>query len=154
MSYETRFPDWKQRVIEASEISNSASEAAGLLSIKYDTYKKYAQKYGCFKTNQSGKGTSKLKIVGKIPTEEILNGLHPQYQSNKLRKRLISENILEEKCSSCGLTTWLSGKIPLELDHINGNNSDHVLSNLRLLCPNCHALTDNYRGKNTRINKV
>ena len=36
----------------------------------------------------------------------------------------------------------------LELHHIDGNHSNNELSNLTLLCPNCHALTDNYRGKN------
>lgn len=39
--------------------------------------------------------------------------------------------------------------IPLELHHINGINNDHRLENLQMLCPNCHAFTDNYRGKNT-----
>lgn len=38
--------------------------------------------------------------------------------------------------------------IPLELHHINGVHSDNRIENLQLLCPNCHALTDNYRGKN------
>ena len=38
--------------------------------------------------------------------------------------------------------------IPLELHHLNGVRTDNRISNLRLLCPNCHALTDNYRGKN------
>ena len=37
--------------------------------------------------------------------------------------------------------------IPLELDHINGDNGDNRLENLRLLCPNCHALTPTYRSK-------
>jgi predicted HNH restriction endonuclease len=39
--------------------------------------------------------------------------------------------------------------IPLELHHITGINNDHRLENLQMLCPNCHAFTDNYRGKNT-----
>ena len=38
--------------------------------------------------------------------------------------------------------------IPLELHHIDGNNQNNNLTNLTLLCPNCHAMTDNYRGKN------
>ena len=68
--------------------------------------------------------------------------------SNCLRKRLINEGIFEAKCSCCNLTHWMDQAISLELDHINGINTDHSLENLRLLCPNCHALTSNYRGKN------
>ena len=40
--------------------------------------------------------------------------------------------------------------IPLELHHINGINTDNRLENLKFLCPNCHAFTDSYRGKNSR----
>ncbi len=53
----------------------------------------------------------------------------------------------ESKCASCGLSEWLGQPIPLEIHHINGNNRDNRLSNLTLLCPNCHAQTDNYRGR-------
>ena len=44
----------------------------------------------------------------------------------------------------------MSKPIPLELHHKNGINSDNSLTNLELLCPNCHALTDNYRAKNIK----
>ena len=48
----------------------------------------------------------------------------------------------------CGSTHWCNYLIPLELHHINGIKTDNRLENLQMLCPNCHALTDNYRGKN------
>lgn len=149
MSYEAKFPDWEYRVKQASEASASASEAAAKLGIKYDTYKKYAKKYGCFITNQSGKGISKPSGT-KISLEEILTGNHPQYQSNKLRLRLIKEGIFEHKCTSCELEEWLGRPIPLELEHIDGNPTNNTLENLELLCPNCHALTPTYRGKNVK----
>ncbi len=72
------------------------------------------------------------------------------YTSSMLRKRLIAEGIFEHRCVSCGLETWLDNKIPLEIDHINGDRRDNRLENLRLLCPNCHALTTTYRGKNKK----
>jgi len=147
MSYESKYPDWRERVIEASAISKSASEAAAILDIKYDTYRKYATKYGCFITNPSGKGTSKESGT-KIPLEDILEGKHPQYQSNKLRKRLLDEGYFEYKCYSCNLTEWLGNPIPLELEHIDGNSSNNKIDNLTLLCPNCHSLTPTFRGRN------
>lgn len=147
MSYETKYPDWKEKIIAASTNSKSASEAAAILDIKYDTYKKYAIKYGCFNINPSGKGTNKTSGT-KIPLEDILAGLHPQYQSNKLRIRLLEEGIFPHKCNNCELTDWLGNPIPLELEHIDGNSSNNLLENLELLCPNCHSLTDTYRGRN------
>lgn len=147
MSYETKYSNWKELVVKASNISKSASEAASLLDIKYDTYKKYAIKYGCFITNQSGKNTSKVS-GSKIPITEILEGLHPQYQSNKLRVRLLKEGYFQYKCYSCNLTEWLNKPISLELEHIDGNSSNHRFINLTLLCPNCHSFTSTYRGKN------
>lgn len=71
-------------------------------------------------------------------------------QSSKLKKYLLDEHIFEPICSSCNLRDWLSKPIPLELDHIDGVNSNNEITNLRLLCPNCHAQTPTYRGKNIK----
>ena len=75
------------------------------------------------------------------------------YQSYKLKNRLIKEGLKQHICESCGLTLWQEKLIPLELHHINGNNKDNRLENILLLCPNCHALTDSYRGKNNKSKK-
>ena len=48
----------------------------------------------------------------------------------------------------CGISEWLGNPLALQLDHINGVNNDHRLTNLRFLCPNCHSQTDTYAGKN------
>ena len=74
--------------------------------------------------------------------------MKPYTQSYKLKKRLLDNNYFDAVCSSCKKEKWLGKPIPLELDHINGNNKDNCFGNLRLLCPNCHAMTDTYRGRN------
>ena len=81
------------------------------------------------------------------PLTEILVE-NSNYQSFKLAKRLLKEGYKERKCEMCGNTHWCNYLIPLELHHINGIKTDNRLENLQMLCPNCHALTDNYRGKN------
>jgi 5-methylcytosine-specific restriction endonuclease McrA len=138
------------KIIEVSKTAQSGSEAASILGIKYETYKVHAKRLNCFRINQCGKGLKKLKKdgSGKIPLHEIFEGKHPQYQANKLRKRLFSEKLKDEKCEICGIEQWLGKRIALELDHIDGNRYNHNIDNLRILCPNCHSQTDTYRGKN------
>lgn len=52
------------------------------------------------------------------------------------------------RCENCGTETWLDNPIPLEIHHLDGDRLNNNLENLQLLCPNCHALTDNFKGKN------
>jgi hypothetical protein len=69
-------------------------------------------------------------------------------KSAVLRKRLVREGLKEPRCEICGRDEWMERPIPLQLDHVNGDRTDNRLENLRILCPNCHALTDTYCGKN------
>ena len=92
----------------------------------------------------------KSKSAKFIELSEILSGEHPYYQTYKLNKRLVKDKILEYKCSCCGIFEWNNREIVLQLDHIDGNNSNHILENLRLICPNCHSQTDTYCGKNKK----
>ena len=68
--------------------------------------------------------------------------------SYKLKNKLFEAGIFERKCYKCGLAEWLGEKIPTELEHISGDKTDCRKENLTILCPNCHAMTKTYRGKN------
>lgn len=73
------------------------------------------------------------------------------YDDNSRNHHLAKKLLLEQsnnKCNICGLSEWLGQKIPLVLDHINGNSNDGYLSNLRVICNNCDALTPTYKSKN------
>ena len=96
------------------------------------------------------KSWNKGKTFGpKRHIEEYLSNEFP-IQSYKLKQRLITEGYKQHKCECCGITEWMGQPTPIELDHINGVHTDNRLENLRLLCPNCHAQTDTYRGKNKK----
>jgi 5-methylcytosine-specific restriction endonuclease McrA len=59
-----------------------------------------------------------------------------------LRKRVLREHLIEERCAICGLgPEWQGRPLALHLDHIDGNGKNHTETNLRFLCPNCHQQT-------------
>lgn len=96
--------------------------------------------------NQGSKGLSKPNGRELSLLEYLDKSI--DIQSNKVRKKLLDEGYKEYRCECCKLTEWLNEPIPLELHHKDGNRHNNILSNFQLLCPNCHAKTDSYRGKN------
>ena len=72
----------------------------------------------------------------------------PKRHIGSIRAMLFNER--GHACEGCSNTEWLGNKIPIELEHINGNNKDNRRENLKLLCPNCHALTPTWRRKKTK----
>lgn len=143
----------KDNFIRVCEESDSMSQASTKLGLHFNTFKKYAIKFDCYKTNQSGKGITK-KGVPKFGLNDILNGNHPQFQTYKLKNRMLREGLIENVCSVCGITEWFGKSMNMELDHIDGDRSNHKMENLRMLCPNCHSQTDTYRSKNIKKDLV
>ena len=114
----------------------------------YQVLKKAIKHFELNTSHFTGQAWNKSK---KMPAKYCLNDYlenKSPIQSYKLKKRLIENKLLRSVCSNCRNELWLGKPIPLELDHVNGDNKDNRFENLRLLCPNCHALTDTYRGKN------
>lgn len=99
-----------------------------------------------FKGQGWGKGMT-YESSQYMPFEEYIHS--PSVQTNKIRKKLLREGLKEHKCECCNNSSWNGVPIPLEVHHKDGNKRNNDLENLQLLCPNCHALTDTYKGRNT-----
>jgi hypothetical protein len=95
-----------------------------------------------FKFDETARAKSNESAILKAKetafTRTELNGNHRKY-------------LIEIKgyfCEICKISNWNDAVLTLEIDHINGIRSDNAVDNLRLLCPNCHSQTSNYRSKN------
>ena len=94
--------------------------------------------------NRGSKGLSKPN-GHEMPLLEYLEK-SIDIQSNKVRKKLLDEGYKSHQCECCGLSEWLGEPIPLELHHKDGNHFNNKLSNLEILCPNCHAVSGDNAG--------
>lgn len=105
----------------------------------------------------TGKGWNKglrYGLNGTPPVEQHLV-IDSRIQSHKLKRKLFDKGLKTPKCEICGWAQVSSdGRIPVELDHINGKHNDNRIENLRILCPNCHSLQPTHRGKNKKVKLV
>ncbi len=135
-------------------IDNSKSKAEILekmgVTLKagnYRTLKRYFDKYNI--DNDLYKGNPKRNANRVKYSDSEVFCENSQYNSAHLKNRILSSNLLEYKCVGCGNTgEWNGKKLVLQIDHINGINTDNRISNLRFMCPNCHSQTETFsRGK-------
>ncbi len=144
----------EENLREAVAKSKSITEVCRLFGVRgggsISNIKNHINKFGLDMSHFTGSNWNKGKPKKHpIPIDDYLSNKR-KITSYQLKLRLLSNGVLDRKCSSCGGSEWLGQPIPIELDHINGNKHDNSLENLRLLCPNCHAQTPTYKIKNSQ----
>lgn len=93
---------------------------------------------------------SKLSEKIRLSEKDIFVENSELYPSS-VRRFLLKHNLIDYKCGECSIVDIYNNRpIKLQLDHINGINSDNRLQNLRWLCPNCHSQTETFSGKNVK----
>ena len=139
-------PLLESEIKDAQKKARSAMEAARLLGVSYNTYKKYDIKYCIFEDLKNPYVTCIRKGYnikrGKYSLDDIIAGKYPDYPVWKLKSRLLLNGYMLEKCNCCGFEEKrvTDGKVPLVLDFKDGNRKNHKYDNLRMLCFNCSFL--------------
>jgi hypothetical protein len=142
----------KPQIEQAIKLTRSNQAAAEYLKVSFPTYKKYAKMFvnaegvTLFDShkNQSGRGMIKPREDDrKFKLDDILMGKHPTYPKDKLFRRILASRYLPEQCCRCGFHEKRATdlKVPLIMNHKNGNSTDHRVDNIELLCYNCYFLT-------------
>ena len=135
----------KEDILRWIKENQSKAYICKQLGCKPDTLNSYLNKMGIkYSGNKGGKGIK--QSTQYKPAIEYIKGT--VVKSHILKLKLIRDGIKESKCEKCGLSEWLGFPIPLELHHLDGNHYNNNFNNLKILCPNCHALEPNNSGKN------
>jgi hypothetical protein len=145
-----------EQFVKAVASSTSVRQTLKMLGLReaggnYHSIQSRCKAMGLNTDHWTGQGWSKGRTVPSYTRRnlgEILIENSPHKQSHSLKLRLIKEGILINECAICTTRDWLDKPLSLHLDHINGIRNDNRLTNLRLLCPNCHSQTETYCGRN------
>ena len=150
----------RERLVEIVVASSSVAEVLAALELPtkgrahhelthrlaelcIDTSHFRGQGWSLGKTKSSHDGLARGAAKRTFSDEELFVENGPLLGGPAITKRLLARGWTYD-CSVCGISEWCGRALVLHLDHINGVNNDNQLSNLRLLCPNCHSQTDTY----------
>lgn len=103
-----------------------------------------AEQLGLDTTHFVGQAVNRGRRFATWTPDDVLV-LGTRHDKRVSRRLLVAYDYKEDKCEDCGITEWRGQRAPLELEHVNGNNADNRIENLKLLCCNCHALTPTWR---------
>ena len=145
----------KNEILEWIAANKSKAFICKELRCKPETLNSYLIKMGIqYAGNQGRKGFLRHEENSSNykNAEEYIQGT--TVKSSTLKEKLFRDGIKERKCEICNISEWLGQPAPLELHHIDGNHYNNELSNLQILCPNCHAQQNNNSGKNCGKNII
>lgn len=153
---------WNEQELRAAvPASRSIAEVLRQLGLRaaggnYDQVQRRIGELGLDTSHFSGSGWNRGLVFRPntpTPLATVLVENRPT-TSHRLKRRLIRDGLKPACCELCGWAQRASdGRLPLELDHINGDKHDNRLENLRVLCPNCHSLQPTHRGLNKRTRR-
>lgn len=140
--------DRKEDILKWISEGKSKAEIARLLYCKVGKLQRAMNLLGIEYAGNQGRKGRDCDPTYKTAEQYIKESKY--VSSHKLRVKLIRDGMKKHECEICGTTEWMGQPVPLELDHINGDHLDNTLSNLRIVCPNCHAQTETHAGKKNR----
>jgi hypothetical protein len=136
----------KELILEWIAEELPKSEMARRLGCKQETLNAYLTKMNItYAGQQAKKGQQKGSNVYKDSSYYLGPNALP-ITSHKLKLKLIRDGLKADKCEYCGNSHWLGVKLPLELHHEDGNHYNNELSNLKIVCPNCHSVLGDNSG--------
>lgn len=127
------------------------------------TFHKIVNKYNLKEELEELKGKTRkrngdnLKEYNSFPRRSLEGTfcINSPVDRGRVKKRILRDSLIEYKCAFCdNVGEWNGKPLILQLDHINGVNTDNRLENLRFLCPNCHTQTETYAGKRTKLSNT
>jgi hypothetical protein len=142
--YSMKTPSYtKDQLRSAVEQSTSYRQVHMILGLKGYNYKSILHNIEKHEIDAS-------HFIGRdgLKLEDILVENSPFTHTSHLRNKLFKHKVKKPQCETCNLTDWLGKPIQFHLHHLNGVNNDNRITNLQIICPNCHSQTPNFGSKN------
>jgi Zn finger protein HypA/HybF involved in hydrogenase expression len=131
--------------------NRSNAEMCKLLECQPGTLNRAFAKLGISYSGNQGARGRKVSSRYKTANDYLIENSY--ISSHRLKLKLIKDGAKDHRCEICSGVEWMGNPIQIELDHRDGNHYNNELSNLRIICPNCHAQTETYSGKNNKDKK-